>query len=103
MFKKLGEWFKGLFIKKVASEVIEYGSDYFEKFLDHLAQKDINTLRVWLSTSYIMVDTYLEDFVKTTKTDLDDEAVAELKEDIEKCAAKYNIPLLNLDEGTPND
>jgi hypothetical protein len=56
-----------------------------------------------LMGGYPLIDVQLEDYVKTTKTTVDDDLVADLKSALESSAATNGITLPNLDAGKPND
>ena len=52
---------------------------------------------------YPVIDVQVEDYVKTTKTTIDDEIIAKLKGVLEQSAAVNGVILPNLDAGTIND
>lgn len=56
-----------------------------------------------LMGGYPLIDVQLEDYVKTTKTTVDDDIVKDLKEAIETSALTNGLSLPNLDAGTAND
>lgn len=95
----LKTWLLGL----VANHGIDLVSDNVELLLEKFYQKKPLQAAALASSLYIWIDTVVEDYAETTNTEIDDKAVDEFKEDIEKFAALHNITLTNLDTGTVND
>ncbi len=89
---------KNFFLNLFANSAIDVADNFFENFLESFYLKKPNNAIAFASALYIGIDTFAEDYAATTKTTVDDRAVAEFKKDIEEFAAKHGFVLQNLDE-----
>jgi hypothetical protein len=83
----------------VIEKIIDNGGELLDKF----ALKDPTTAAALVSSLYVFIDTVAEDAALKSKTDVDDVAIDEAKEELELFAARHGLTLQNLDAGTPND
>lgn len=78
--------------------LIEQTIDTLGEKLEEFAAKQPKAAEALASSLYVWLDTTLEDAALRSKTDLDDTAVDEAKEEIEQFAARHGLTLQNLDE-----
>lgn len=65
--------------------------------------KDPVGAKLAVAEVYPLIDTKLEDWVKKSETQVDDNAVTKAKEVCEELAAEWGMALSNVDAGTAND
>lgn len=66
--------------------------------LPKIKEADPKAYKVVITSLYGPIDVYLEDFVETTPTEIDDALVSALLEGLEDAAARDGIELPNLDD-----
>lgn len=88
---------KNFLIGFFANPAIAIADEAFEKFLENFYTKKPKAAVAFASALYIGIDVFAEEYVATTKTDIDDKLVAEFKKDLVEFAAKHNFELVNLD------
>lgn len=93
----LKEFLNGILVNMALPGLKTYGSAEFTKFLQKMHDLNPKIYSQALTIGYPLIDIQIEDFVKTTKTEVDDELVTELKKVIEKSALDNGITLPNLD------
>lgn len=90
--------FKNWILSLLADSAITLADNFFEGFLESFFLKKPNGAKAFAIGLYVGIDTFAEEFVKTTNTTIDDKAIAELKKDLEEFAEKHAFQLPNLDE-----
>lgn len=65
--------------------------------------KDPVGAKLAIAEAYPLIDTKLEEWVKKSETQTDDNVVQKAKEVCEELAAEWGLTLSNVDAGTPND
>lgn len=84
-------------------KLLDEGGNGVEQLLDEGYQKEPVLTTELIPLLYKYWDTLVEDYVQKTKTPIDDKVVLEVKQAIERFAAKNNIVLPNADEGQIGD
>lgn len=65
--------------------------------------KDPIGAKLAIAEAYPLIDTKLEEWVKKSTSEVDDNVVAKAKEVCEELAVEWGMALSNVDAGTPND
>ena len=89
MFKKI----KDFFLKLLAKPLIEESSDLLEAQLRTMATAKPKLFRTLVASVHVAAKEYGTDWVKSTANDLDDLALAEFLDAIEKVAAEFGLDL----------
>jgi hypothetical protein len=95
--KKVIAFFAGLFAIGEAT-ILNEGGDLLEKSLDDYASKHPNECNQLVAGLYPFIDVAVENAAAKTKTKYDDDAVAEIKKELEAFASKHGFTLPNLDQ-----
>lgn len=97
MLKKFWTFLKTFGFGIVEKEVLDKGSDFLHKTLEDYYAKKPKACAALVSSAYVWVDTVVEDLAQKTETKYDDDAVAEVKKELEAFAADKGFELTNLD------
>lgn len=77
----------------IVGQIVETAGESLESF----AQKKPQAAAALVSSMYVWIDTEAENAAAKTKTDWDDEAVKDVKAELEAFAARHGLQLQNLD------
>lgn len=100
--KKVFQFFGKLF-GVAKGPIIERTIDSLGESLESFAAKKPEAAAALVSSLYVWLDTEVEEAAIRSKTDLDNIAVKEAKDELEQFAARHGLVLQNLDAGSPND
>ena len=93
MFKTVLAGIKNFFMKFAGKQLIEELTPGFETFLRNMATKNPKLFRVLVSAGHTAAKEYGVEWVASTANDLDDKALAEFMEALEKIAAEFGLDL----------
>ncbi len=90
--------FKTWILSLLGDSAVTVVDNFFEIMLENFYAKNPTGAKAFAIGLYVGIDTFVEEFVKQSKTTIDDKGVAELKKDLEEFAVKHSFSLPNLDE-----
>lgn len=96
--KKIWDFIKVWFGSFGADMLTTQGGELLKDSLEKFYEKHPKTCAAMVASMYVWIDTAMEDLAAKSKTDIDDKAVDEAKEELEAFAAAKGFTITNLDE-----
>lgn len=90
-------------LKLILPLIANAGQSALEKGVRDFYDDNPALCKTVIASAYPLIDGAVEDYVKKTASEIDDDLVKRLKTVCEELAAEKGFELSNIDEGQPND